>query len=83
MDKRKSLLVIAGAVLMTGAALQSKALAAVGTGCYTSGTRCHDGVFGGNCVGTLYNTGNNPYCACALGDQSTFGTWQCSPYGAQ
>lgn len=82
MDHRKSLLVIAGAVLMTGAAVHARAM--VPDACFTGAHKCSEGIFNGTCVGTLYNTAENPYCACQLnGGGQPFGTWACSPYGAQ
>ncbi len=82
MNAKKTLLIIAGSVLLTGAALSSRA-EAPGPGCKVA-TDC-----GGNwpwnegtCIGTNYNTGGNPYCACAyILSGSSFGTYQCSPYG--
>lgn len=81
MDKRKSnrsLLLIASAVLITGGAFRVKASAS--PSCFQGTNDCWKGFIPGNCIGTLPNGGSG-YCACQLPDGSSFGTWQCSPYG--
>jgi len=72
----KSLIVIAGAVLVTGAALQSRAAAVVGTGCFTAKARCEEGVFGGSFMGGFATGSAN--CGCELADGTTFGTSECT-----
>jgi len=79
-NSKKTLLVIAGSVLLTGAALYSRA-DAQGPGCFNGGNCGGNWPWNeGTCIGTLYN-GGSPYCACAyILTGESFGTYQCSPY---
>lgn len=75
MDKRKSLLVIAGSVLLTGGILHSTAAAGTALGCYTNKGCNYEG-YPGYCA-LAWNGHYFCYCALYCPDCGV-GTWQCS-----